>query len=147
MKSVFDPSAREELVSRINQLNENSKAQWGEMTLYQMLKHCVLAEESYLGKKLYKRKFLGYIFGKKALKGLLDEKNPFPRNAKTSSDFIVTDSGDFEPQREKWIELINEYGTISNLSVVHWFFGKMNEDEIGRFAYKHADHHLRQFGV
>jgi len=58
MKTVFDKATRDELTGRINTLNENSTAQWGGMNIYQMLKHCTLAEEMYLGKKLYKRVFL-----------------------------------------------------------------------------------------
>jgi hypothetical protein len=46
MNSVFDKATRDELISRINTLNENSTAQWGKMNIYQMLKHCILWEES-----------------------------------------------------------------------------------------------------
>ena len=29
----------------------------------------------------------------------------------------------------------------------HPIFGEMNRDEWGKIAYKHIDHHFRQFGV
>jgi hypothetical protein len=64
MKSVLDKTTRDELINRINTLNESSMPQWGKMNVYQVLKHCVLAEEMYLGKKEYKRSFLGRLFGK-----------------------------------------------------------------------------------
>jgi hypothetical protein len=35
----------------------------------------------------------------------------------------------------------------SNEDFIHDFFGKMTKEQIGVFAYKHTDHHLRQFGV
>ena len=50
MKSVLDKTTRDELINRINKLDENSEALWGQMNIYQMLKHCVLCEELYLGK-------------------------------------------------------------------------------------------------
>ena len=58
MKTIFDKATRDELINRINILDEHSTAQWGTMNIYQMLKHCVLCEEMYLGKKKYKRKFI-----------------------------------------------------------------------------------------
>ncbi|MEO7312646.1 MAG: hypothetical protein ABIX01_19830 [Chitinophagaceae bacterium] len=69
MKSVFDKPTRHELLRRISTLDEYSTAQWGKMNLYQMLKHCVLCEELYLGKSTQKRSFSGRIFGKVAIKG------------------------------------------------------------------------------
>jgi hypothetical protein len=60
------------------------------MNVYQMLKHCAIAEESYLGKKEYKRIFVGRLIGKKVLKNILNDDSPMMRNAKTLKDFIVT---------------------------------------------------------
>ena len=59
MKTIFDKPTRDELINRINALNENSKAQWGKMSVSQMLKHCVQWEEMILGKRVYKQSFIG----------------------------------------------------------------------------------------
>ena len=40
MKSIFDEKAYNEIVSRVNNLNANSKGQWGTMTIAQMVWHC-----------------------------------------------------------------------------------------------------------
>ena len=71
MKTLFDKTTRDELINRINTINENSTAQWGKMNVYQMLKHCTLWQEMILGKKKYKQPFIGRLFGKmnKMLKG------------------------------------------------------------------------------
>jgi hypothetical protein len=74
MKSVLDKATRDELISRINSLNENSTPQWGKMNVYQMVKHCALWEEMLLGKKQYKQSFLGRLFGKIALKDMLKDQ-------------------------------------------------------------------------
>ncbi len=42
----------------------------GKMNIYQMLKHCTLCEEMYLGKTKHKRTLLGRLFGKMALNSL-----------------------------------------------------------------------------
>jgi len=146
MKTIFDKATRDELINRINMLDEHSTAQWGTMNIYQMLRHCVLCEEMYLGKKKYKRKFIGYIFGRIGLKNLLKDEKPLQRNAPTSDSFKVKEKGgNVTAEKKKWISLIEEYSQYSNDNFVHWFFGKMNKEQIGYFVYKHTDHHLRQF--
>jgi hypothetical protein len=146
MKTVFDKSTREELITRISSLNENSARQWGKMNVYQMLKHCVLCEELYLGKSTHKRAFIGRIFGKLALKGMLKDETPIKRNEPTSDAFKVNEiNGDVEIEKKKWIALMKEYGDFSSPFYLHWFFGKMTKEQLGYFVYKHSDHHLRQF--
>jgi len=146
MKSVFDKTTRDELIKRINTLTENSTAQWGKMNSYQMLKHCTLCEEMYLGKKTYKRAFIGRVFGRMGLKNLLKDESPLNRNSPTSPAFKIQEmNGDVQAEKTKWISLIEEYAQYSNNGFVHWFFGKMTKEQVGFFVYKHTDHHLRQF--
>jgi hypothetical protein len=148
MKTVFDKATRHQLITRINTLDEHSKAEWGKMNIYQMLKHCTLAEELYLGYSTHKRVFLGRLIGKMALKGMLKDETPMARNAPTSRQFIVTEtSGDIEAQKKRWIALTEEYAGFDKPEFVHWFFGKMTREQLGQFVYKHTDHHLRQFNA
>src|SRR3954449_67796 len=110
MKSIFDQTTRDELISRINNLNENSSAQWGKMNINQMIKHCVLFEEMCLGKKKYKRAFIGRLFGGIALKNMLKDEKPFQRNAPTSADFKIKEvDGNVSSEKKKWIALVEEY--------------------------------------
>src|SRR5438132_9111034 len=89
MKSVLDKTTRDEMIGRINRLDENSTAKWGQMNVYQMVRHCVLCEELYLGQVQHKRSFIGRLFGKTGLKNLLKEDKPFPKSAPTSPAFKV----------------------------------------------------------
>jgi len=147
MKSVLNESAREELIGRIRTLNDSSKARWGKMNVYQMVHHCVLCEEMYLGKTAHKRSFMGRLFGKRGLKNILNEGKPFPKSAPTADAFKVRErSGDVEAEKERWIALLGKYKNYPD-DYVHWFFGKMTREQVGRFVYKHNDHHLRQFGT
>lgn len=145
MKSIYDKTVREELILRIQQLPENSSAQWGKMTLYQMLKHCSTWEEMVLGKKRYKQAFIGRVFGKLALKRVLKDDAPLDRNVPTAGDFIIRDQGNVNTQKARWIELLQEHEHFAIHDFIHPFFGKMTSEQIGYLAYKHADHHLRQF--
>ena len=150
MKSIFDESNRAALIKRIKTVNEHSSSQWGKMNVYQMLKHCTIWEEWIQGrnKPTYKQELLGFIFGKLALKSMIKDDKPFKRNVPTSASFRVKElDGDLESEKKKWISLIEGYENFSNPGFVHDFFGKMTKEQIGILAYKHSDHHLRQFNA
>jgi Protein of unknown function (DUF1569) len=145
MKTIFDKTTRDELITRINTLNENSTAQWGKMNIYQMLRHCRLWEEMILGKRKYKRVFIGRLFGKMALKIVLKDQNPLRRNSPTIPELIIKENGNILSEKKEWLALIEEQEHFSKPDFVHPFFGKMRKEQLGYFAYKHTDHHLRQF--
>ncbi len=90
MKSVLDKATRDELISRINSLSENSTAVWGKMDIRQMLKHSTEAEKLFMGKVKFKRSFIGRIFGKMALKGFLKDENPVKKNMPTLPEIKIT---------------------------------------------------------
>jgi hypothetical protein len=95
---------------------------------------------------VYKQAFIGRVFGKIALKGLLKDETPMKRNMITIAGFKIKETaGDIKVQKDKWGALIREYEYFSNPGFVHTFFGKMTNEEIGFLVYKHTDHHLRQF--
>jgi hypothetical protein len=145
MKSVYEKTTREELILRIHSLNENNKAQWGKMTLYQMLRHCSLWEEMVFGRLKSKRVFIGRLIGRMVLNGLVKDDKPLTRNTPSAPELIVTSDGDPAAEKTRWIALMEEYAHFSNPDFVHPFFGRMTKEQIGWLAYKHADHHLRQF--
>ena len=148
MKSVFDKTTRDQLINRINSLNENSSAQWGKMNIYQMLKHCTMCDEMFLGKKRYKRVFLGRLLGKMALKDMLKDETPLQKGAPTGTAFRIKEVvGDIAGEKKKWVSLVEEYANYSIDPLEHWFFGKMTREQVGWFVYKHSDHHLRQFNA
>ena len=146
MKTVFDQATREELISRINTLDEQKTAQWGKMNVYQMLKHCTLWDEWMQSGRPNKQAFIGKLFGKMALKSVLKDDSPLRHSTPTLPEFIVKESsGDIVAEKKKWVALIGQYAGYSAPTFMHTFFGKMTREQVGLMAYKHADHHLRQF--
>ena len=148
MKTVWDRTTREELIARINSLTPEHTCQWGKMNVYQMAKHCAIWDEWVLGKHNggYKQTLLGFIFGKMALKSSVRDSSPMKKNMPTGKYWIVKEKiGDLELQKQTWASYIADYEHYSNPRFIHDFFGKMTITEIGIFAYKHSDHHLRQF--
>jgi|SRR5690554_54141 len=150
MRTIFDINTRTALIGRIEKINEENKAKWGKMNVFQMLKHNTYWNRWILGKEnhTYKQAFMGKLFGKIVLKKMIKDEKPFDKNIPTSSQFKAKDlNGDLEKEKAKWISLIKEYENYQNPNFVHDFFGKMTKEEIGILVHKHCDHHLRQFGV
>ena len=146
MRSIFDKSTRDEVITRINSLDENSAALWGKMNVFQMLKHCSLWEEMIQGKKQYKRMFMGRLFGPMALNKVLKDEAPLRRSTPTLPDLMIKEKdGDVQAQKKEWISRVEAYANFSDPGYVHVFFGKMTREQVGYFVYKHIDHHLRQF--
>lgn len=147
MKSIFDPKEIESFVGRINKLNPDSKALWGKMNAYQMLRHCNLSEQMYQGRAKYPRLFIGRLFGPMVLKGILKNEEAMKQNQPTHPSFKIKGTGNFEDEKELWIDNLRNYASCSHLDFVHPFFGAMTHQQVGNYVYKHTDHHLRQFGV
>jgi hypothetical protein len=146
MKSIFSEITRHELISRINSLNESNTAQWGKMNVSQMIKHCTQWDKMALGKQKYKQSFIGKLFGKMALKDMLKDE-PIKKGLPTVPSFKIKEYVNFTEERAKWIRLLEEYEHFSNGDFIHPFFGAMTKEHTGYLAYKHIDHHLRQFNA
>jgi len=148
MKTIFDKSTRDELTNRINSINENSQPVWGKMNVYQMTKHCIIWNEWVLGRGnfVYKQEFLGKIFGKMALRSNTKDDKPLSKNMPAGRAFTIKEKGgDLKTQITIWTNHIIAFEHFANDHFIHDFFGKMTNEQIGIFAYKHNDHHLRQF--
>lgn len=150
MKSIFNKEEQEELIKRIKLLDENKTALWGSMNVFQMLLHCTYWDNWMQGnnQQRYKQNFIGRIFGKMGLKRMVKDNSPLDKNVPTGKAFKIKQTYcDLEVEKAQWIKLINQYQQYNNPDFIHVFFGKMSTESIGILAYKHTDHHLRQFGV
>lgn len=148
MKSIFNEADRTEIIGRIARLDELSQAQWGKMNLYQMIRHCIDWEKWMQGKGnyVYKQVFIGKIVGKMALRRTVKDNKPLDKSVPTISQLKIKETtGDIPAEKQQWIELIQSWEQYSNPGFIHDFFGKMTKEEVGIMAYKHNDHHLRQF--
>jgi hypothetical protein len=150
MKSLFETSGYEDVLSRIEQLDKNASPIWGTMSINQMLKHCQGPLEVGIGKKQLTGN-IGFIKKMvfKLFKFTMYNDKPWKPNLPTVSDYVVKDELDFNSEKLALIEIINKFSKMKNNTnwPEHPYFGTFTTQQWGKLQYKHLDHHLRQFGV
>jgi len=149
MKDLYQAEYLDEILLRINKLSPESQHLWGKMNVNQMLTHCALSMESALGDKFYPQVLLGKLVGR-FIKFTISNGKPFPKNAPTNPSFVVTDTKEFNVEKEKLIDLTKKFSSGGEEKCTrnpHSFFGKISPHEWGILMYKHIDHHLKQFNA
>lgn len=150
VKTILERKLREEIIERVLQLKSNAKPLWGTMNAFQMVKHCQLFEAWIhgIGNWDYSISRSKPDQATRALFEVTKDNTPLMQFAPSSEILIVTEpDGDFESERNIWLEHLDRYQNYNNPAFIHDFFGKMSPEQIGILAFKHSDHHLRQFGV
>ncbi len=147
MKSVWNPGVQAELVSRIASLRPDSAAQWGRLTCPRMLVHVTDALAMYMGTipVAVKRTPLLYPPLKQAvIYGL-----PIPRNVPTARELLLREPGAWEEEQDRFATTLTAFCSQRTRAdwPAHPLFGRLSSRAIGVLAYKHTDHHLRQFGA
>jgi len=149
IQNLFESTAYTNLTNRIDKLSADSKAEWGKMSVSQMLAHCKQAFKVPLSSKPLPRLFIGRLIGW-AIKGNLYNTKPWPKGLPTAPDFIIKDDRDFETEKADLLTLIKKFhdaGPQGAGLFPHPLFGRLNAEQWGKAMWKHMDHHLRQFGV
>ena len=150
MKNLFEAATVREVKERLAQLRPDSKRLWGTMTAAQAEAHCSSGMEWAVGDSFPPRMFLGRIIGRFVKPMLLGNEKPMRRNSATVKSLVVQDERDLETERERLCGLIDRFaagGPAGCTKHPHSFFGQLTPEEWAILAYKHLDHHLRQFGV
>ena len=149
MKSLFQPEAVDEIISRVEKLQPTSQRQWGKMDVAQMMAHCSAALDMASGRLNIPRAFIGRLIGP-LFKSIYTNEKPFGKNAPTANELKLADSHDFAREQEILKQKLREFhqgGEARCTRHPHPFFGALSPQEWARGTYKHLDHHLRQFGA
>lgn len=149
MDNLFQPTAVDALVSRIDQLQPSSQRQWGKMDVAQMMAHCSAAMDMASGKLVIKRTLIGRVIGPR-FRTLMTNDKPFGRGAPTAKEMKIVDSRGFAKEQERLKQSVREFhegGEANCTTNPHPFFGPLSPLEWSTGMYKHVDHHLKQFGV
>jgi hypothetical protein len=153
MKTIADRAAKAEIVERIKKLTPNAERKWGKMTAHQMVCHLCDSHLLPMGelKGTGRSNFLNRTVVKFAA---LRVPMKWPPDVPTvpELDQIAgkgTPPAVFEADRARLLALVDRFAAPQRdfKFVSHPIFDQMTEWEWMRWAYLHADHHLRQFGL
>ncbi|MGH7710714.1 MAG: DinB family protein [Gemmatimonadaceae bacterium] len=152
MKTVADPRVLRSLIERLSALRPDSQRRWGTLTPHEMLCHLGDSNEMVLGIRPRNNPVPPR---RRIIMKLLGLWSPFrwPHGWRTNPQHDPRADGtrpsEFARDLQRaiaGIEGIARAGPDS-LDRAHGFFGVMAVADWQRWAYKHTDHHLRQFGA
>jgi Protein of unknown function (DUF1569) len=154
MQNIFDRTACDQLIARINKLSPSTRPQWGKMNPAQMLAHCnkvyeVEYDPAYAKNHPRPNAVVRFLL-KSFLKPIVVGPKPYKHNSRTAPEFIIADERVLEVERARLVAYINK---VQALGAAHHdgrenrSFGVLTAAEWNNLYAKHLEHHLGQFGV
>ena len=152
MKTLSNPQDRAEILHRFQFIRPDSQRRWGKMSAHQMVCDVADAYRAYINEKRvsraafwYSRKLAGFV----AIWVPLPWPHGFPTRPEVDQLIGGTPTGDFETDRQELEHLIQRVTRLPRDFEwqPHPVFGSLSERSWMRLGYRHADHHLRQFGA
>jgi hypothetical protein len=151
--TIGDPSDLDLLLGRLARLTPNAARRWGTLTAAEMLCHLGDAGESVLGVRIppgpppsgRPNRILKWL--------AIYSPMPWPKGVETRPGVNPhkegTRPGEFEQDRARVINGLRRLAKspADSLAQFHFKFGPMARADWLQWAYRHVDHHLRQFGI
>jgi hypothetical protein len=147
MKSLWQEPARREILARLERLSPEARAGWGRLDAPRMLAHVTDALRMAFGDLPTASKRLPLRFP--PLKQLVFYWLPMPKGAPTAPELLARPCIDWVGEREACRALVERFATERRERPwpAHPAFGTLTAQQWGILAYRHTDHHLRQFGA
>lgn len=150
MKNIGNPAIQREILRRIGQLSAGDRGHWGKMTVQQMMCHLADGYRAVLTKRKLDRVEYGIprpVLKWIALRAPLRWPKGVPAPREITPGLGGTPPAEFESDRAELSRCLKEFcEQAPPQDLPHPLFGKMSGRDWLRWAYLHADHHLRQFG-
>lgn len=152
MKHIGNAAVLDELVGRLGRLTPDAQAQWGTLTAPEMLAHVGDACDSVLGRRTAPGSYPDNRLPLPVKWIMLYSPVPFPKGVETRDGINPKKAGsrpvDFAGDRFRVVDGLRSLAIAApdGVSSTHFRFGTMSLRAWHHWAYKHTDHHLRQFG-
>lgn len=144
--TIFDNAVRQQLLARLEQLSPTAAPRWGRMTAPQMVSHLIESYRFGAGELTLPLWFVPF---RPLVRWLALYVIPFPKGAPAAPQLLARIPDQWESDlaalRERIAGFTPPAGGASRPP--HPIFGVMSDADLGVLAYKHTDHHFRQFGV
>jgi hypothetical protein len=147
MRSLWRVRDRHDLQARISRLSPSAPAKWGRMSAPEMVSHLVESLRMATGELPVASRRLPLRYP--PLKQFIVYLMPFPKGVPTAPELKARVPGDW-PSDVRALSAAMD-GCAGRPADGPWphhpAFGKLSHRAWGVLAYRHIDHHLRQFGV
>lgn len=147
MPTLFDPAAHQAIHARLDRLSPETRPRWGTMNAGRMIAHLADQLRAGLGDLPCEPKRTP--FKNPVMQRLVIYVLPWPKGAPTAPELLSTQAGDWDADMAALRSLMDRFtarGPAGPFSE-HPAFGRLNGRMWGVLAWRHLDHHLRQFGV
>lgn len=146
-KTIWDESARTELIERLSMLTPETKPRWGKFNAPRMLAHIASSMRMAKGEIVPASKNLPIRYT--PLKQIIIYWLPFPKGAPTAPELLVRQVNNWDENIADVRAQIESFATWKQKGPwpQHPAFGTLSERTWGVLGYRHTDHHFRQFGV
>ena len=146
-KSLSDARARQELLERLERLTPDATPRWGSFTAPQMVAH--LVDWMSMASGELRTAARSGVLRYPPFKQLAIYWLPFPRNVQTAPELLARKPGEWGAERTSVRERVQSFERlyVEPPWPEHPVFGTMTPRAWCVFAYRHMDHHLRQFGI
>ena len=149
-KNLLEKEVAKEMVQRIQGLRPDTPPRWGKMNATEMLLHLNKVHQQVLSpatanvkKTTFKQLLVRWL--------VLYLMPRYPKGAKTPAVFNTkgtVNQDAFDEQKNVFTELMHRFATHQkSIEHYHPYFGALSTRQWGLSSWKHADHHLRQFGL
>jgi hypothetical protein len=151
LRTIHDPATRARVVSRLQSLGPDSPRRWGRMTSHQMVCHLSDMFLHALGEREGPG-VVGGVLARSVVKWwalLVPLRWPhgFPTARQFDQERGGTPPAAFEADRDRLVAIMERVADPAADLGAHPLFGPLTRAEWGRWGFRHADHHLRQFGA
>jgi hypothetical protein len=148
VRSLFAPGASDVMLARLDRLSPAQLPRWGRMTASRMVCHVSDALRHALG-ELDVRPVRSPL-QHRPVNWLVIHLLPWPRGrAKSPPEFLAREPASWEADVAALRELVQRFASRGPDAPwrVSPVFGRISGRDWGVLAYRHLDHHFRQFGV
>ena len=152
MKTIADPAVLDSLKQRLAALTPGSERRWGTLTAHEMVCHLADSSDMVLRTRprtLHSPAKRRWLFKFVGLWTPIRWPHGWRTNPRLDPRADGTKPSEFMADRDRAVAGLDALSRAEDgaLEHVHGVFGRMSARDWQRFAFKHTDHHLRQFGV
>jgi len=143
--TLLNDADRAAIIARLRRVTPDRAARWGTFNAPRML--CHVTDQLRVATGIIIGRHRDTLFRRTVLKWVViwSSRQPRPGKEESVPEMLSSSPTTWDRDMAMCIRLIKEIG-LGKANGRHPAYGQLNANEWGRLAWKHLDHHLRQFG-